>query len=197
MAPISIGTEEKWQAPLTATSTFIRVSQFSDSIILSRRSTDFLAFFVADVCLFQIYAIYQGFLVRGGIAVGELHHGDHAVFGPALVSAYRLESERALYPRIVLDENVLPFFELSHNPGMSDFIIKDPEDGVYYLNFLKFPFEKLYRYEEMSLDQLWTFFKQYKRAFSDNPSVSMKMNWLSSYWNTMVARYSPEGLREL
>jgi hypothetical protein len=174
-----------------------RVSQFSDSIILSRPSSDFLALFIVDVCLFQIYAIYHGFLVRGGIAVGELHHGDHAVFGPALVSAYRLESEIALYPRIVLDEQMLPFFELSHNPGLSDFIIKDPHDGIYYLNFLKFPFEKPFKYEEMSLDQLWTFFRQYEQAFSHDPGVGMKMKWLFSYWNIMVARYSPAGLRDL
>ncbi len=47
-------------------------------------------------------ALRKGFLIRGGVAVGNLYHQDGVIVGPALIDAYKLESEKAKMPRILL-----------------------------------------------------------------------------------------------
>lgn len=55
------------------------------------------------------------------------------VWGQALLKTYDLESNIAIYPRIVLDSTVVN--EVQKNDELSDFIRKD-FDGVYFLNYL-------------------------------------------------------------
>jgi hypothetical protein len=50
--------------------------------------------------------LQYGFLTRGGIAVGQLHHRQNVVFGPALVEAVNLERE-AIYPRLICSPGLL------------------------------------------------------------------------------------------
>jgi hypothetical protein len=47
-------------------------------------------------------ALHIGLLVRGGISRGRLYHQGRVVAGEALVDAYRLESEVAKLPRVVI-----------------------------------------------------------------------------------------------
>lgn len=63
----------------------------------------------------------KGFAVRGGITAGQLFHRDQVVFGHALLSAHRIESEEANFARVMVDENAI------HTTGTkSDYaIIKD------------------------------------------------------------------------
>ena len=45
-----------------------------------------------------------GFLVRGAVTFGDLHHKDNVVFGPALNEAVEIEEKEAFYPRIIVSE---------------------------------------------------------------------------------------------
>jgi len=45
-----------------------------------------------------------GFLVRGAVTYGDLHHKDNVVFGPALLEAVEIEEKEAFYPRILVSE---------------------------------------------------------------------------------------------
>lgn len=45
-----------------------------------------------------------GWLVRGGITIGDFYIDDMFVWGAALVKAYELEEKIAVYPRVILDE---------------------------------------------------------------------------------------------
>lgn len=60
-----------------------------------------------NVAQYQLEMAVRGYLVRGGLAVGDLFMDDMVVFGPALVEAYRLESEVAVHPRVVLCDNAV------------------------------------------------------------------------------------------
>lgn len=54
----------------------------------------------------------QGHALRAGIDVGiaaELYENE--VYGPALMQAYKLESEVAIYPRIVIGKNLLDYLQ--------------------------------------------------------------------------------------
>lgn len=44
--------------------------------------------------------------MHGGVTVGSLIHDNNKCFDPAMVEAHTLESQNAVYPRILIDEKV-------------------------------------------------------------------------------------------
>jgi len=58
-------------------------------------------------CSIMTIALSQGIALRGGLDVGlgmELHEGE--IYGPCLERAYYLESQKAVYPRIALGDEL-------------------------------------------------------------------------------------------
>jgi len=55
--------------------------------------------------VFQLTMIQHGFFVRGGISLGKVYMDSQTVFGNAFINAYEVESQKAIYPRIVLDSS--------------------------------------------------------------------------------------------
>jgi hypothetical protein len=74
-----------------------------------------------------------GWLVRGGITIGELFLDETMVWGKALLKAYNLESHIAIYPRIVIDREILSKIVTSEE--LSEYILQD-FDNIYFLNYL-------------------------------------------------------------
>lgn len=69
---------------------------------------------LARAANYQIELLKDGFFVRGGLDVGAIHILDGFVFGSGLLSAYTLESQSAIYPRIVIGSSAMEqFSELS------------------------------------------------------------------------------------
>ena len=52
-------------------------------------------------------ALGVGCLLRGGVTIGPLFHENGVVFGGGLVQAYRMESDGARYPRIIVSQSVI------------------------------------------------------------------------------------------
>ena len=80
-------------------------------------------------------------LLRGGISMGTVIYNqeDNILFGKAVNRAYILESEKAIYPRIVLDEHTHE--ELTQKELIpKDYIKKD--NGVCFFDFIKWLKEK-------------------------------------------------------
>lgn len=74
-----------------------------------------------------------GWLLRGGISIGQLFLDDVIVWGDALLKAYYLEDKIANYPRIIIDDNVVD--EIINDSQLSEYLRKD-FDNLYFLNFL-------------------------------------------------------------
>jgi hypothetical protein len=95
-----------------------------------------------SMALLALHLLVRGVFVRGGIAVGSLHHDNSMVFGPALVEAYRLQQELARFPRIVLSPAVAglmlgdPPYEKDPDIHLKDLILVDLPEGIPYLHFL-------------------------------------------------------------
>lgn len=51
--------------------------------------------------------LHEGFLVRGGVALGDLYHRHGIIFGPALIEAHYIEDKRASYPRCLCSGKLL------------------------------------------------------------------------------------------
>jgi hypothetical protein len=81
----------------------VAFTAFSDCIVVS---TPLLAGsgalrLVKYARLLALDLLSRGFLTRGAVVVGDLYQEEGIVLGPALVTAYHLESKKALYPRIL------------------------------------------------------------------------------------------------
>lgn len=88
----------------------LRFSTFSDNIVITQKATEETPRLLMQLAFLQIAAAMEGFLLRGGITVGEIVHDRECVFGPGLNRAYELEKKEAVYPRFVLDQSVASEF---------------------------------------------------------------------------------------
>ena len=84
------------------------VTQFSDSLVLSCSADNkgsCLMLLQAIDRLQHIFFSHLGMLMRGGVSKGSLIHIQGGpLFGPAMNAAYALESQQAVYPRILFDQ---------------------------------------------------------------------------------------------
>ncbi len=120
----------------------IQFKIFSDNIIIvkklseqpEKRLLDIRALFFC-VSNFQCLAVNDsiGWLVRGGISIGQLYIDETMVWGEALLKAYDLESKAAIYPRILLDSNLLS--HIGSDEELTEFVRQD-FDNFYFLNYL-------------------------------------------------------------
>jgi hypothetical protein len=79
-------------------------------------------------------------LVRGGISYGNDYYDDTMIFSMALVKAYTLESDKAIFPRIVIDNELIDLVKKDIKLPSQMFldvldnsILKDQE-GIYFIN---------------------------------------------------------------
>lgn len=78
--------------------------------------------------------------VRGAISFGNDYYDDTMIFSMALVKAYTLESEKAIFPRIIIDNELIDLvrqdLELPSKmflTVLNNSILKD-QKGIYFIN---------------------------------------------------------------
>ena len=104
-----------------------RVTQFSDSVVMSYRVTERSGVFwmINAIALTIISLADRGFLLRGAVTIGDLYHTRNHVVGPAMVHAYEMESQIARYPRVIVDPAVIRLARRRRNEDHSP----DDEEG--------------------------------------------------------------------
>lgn len=111
----------------------IRVTHFSDSIVLSiRLENDMYAMSLIEYIGRLIYRLWKDFkiLIRGSIVVGSLTHIEGgSLFGPAMVNAYDLETNLANYPRIILDDKCYMIVKNSPSFDFMELLFKPFSDS--------------------------------------------------------------------
>jgi len=84
-----------------------QTTQFSDSIVISFPvSKENL-----EKCLFSAshifwLGVHHEFIVRGAIVSGYIIHNERLLYGPGFNDAYKMEKDKAIYPRIVVDDEI-------------------------------------------------------------------------------------------
>lgn len=146
----------------------------------------------------QMQLISEGILVRGSLTVGELVKSWNVIYGPGLVSAYKLEQTLAVHPRIVISDEI--FQALRTNPGLwvHDFAaeLESVEKlttrdayGVTFIDYLRASEEEFdepeYEYPKFLLHHKKLVESSLIR-YSAIPSVRAKYKWLSRYHNATV-----------
>jgi len=99
---------------------------FSDNVVIACEVGDNINRAVHTVTSLSGSFIWEAFirtkcLVRGGIAYDQLLIDGSVVIGPALSRAYDIESRQAIYPRIVIDEEIVQKLLGSKEPDQSSF----------------------------------------------------------------------------
>lgn len=122
------------------------ITQFSDSVVISFPAYSESGVFDAllEILWVQMSLAQKGYLCRGGITRGRLIHTPKLLFGPAMIEAYTLESKAALYPRVILGDEIIntgvAAHAAHHSPNhelqsIKSLLEKDM-DGMYYIGYI-------------------------------------------------------------
>ncbi len=169
-----------------------RVTQFSDSIVVSYRMAEPGAVFdmLYDIYLLQISLIQRGISVRGAISSGKLFHDEEIVFGPALVEAVELE-KLAMYPRVILSREILSLGMTDYH-GDSDHtvkrLVKEDLDGMFYIDYFGVNPGEL----DDGWDDLYNHLIELREMIlrlsklTRSPSIKLKHSWMRQKFNELA-----------
>lgn len=185
----------------------IKVTTFSDSLVISYPANYVGGLFhiLLDLTILQFDLLQNGVFVRGGIALGDLRHIQKEIFGPAMNAAYHLENEKAIYPRIIIEESTLntgidstydkqndePLIDQNNHDvetkEVTELLKKDP-DGYYSLDYLRIAAGELDTIDEyyLALNRARNYIQTALSINHDNDTVRQKYEWLANYYNTVV-----------
>lgn len=138
--------QENWRGSSSEQATSSkRTTVFSDCIVVSVAEHESSQIFwtLLEIKHLIMSLIYHGILVRGAVVRGKLIHERNVVFGPALVEAYTLESKAALYPRIILDRDLVVAAgkrRSGHHTKKEEIsyvqsLLEKDSDGMYYVDY--------------------------------------------------------------
>jgi hypothetical protein len=189
--------EDRWE--------HFRVKTFTDNIIISHPVTswdaeDDIGDLISDLVEFNLRMAVAGFFIRGGWTVDLLYMEDDIVFGPAILKAYKIETEKARVPRIALDETVTEFLKKHLNfyanpadsPQNHHFLVD--VDGVTFVDYLRGAVDD--SDYPLVVDQ--STFAEHRRQIEKNlkkyesqPLIWSKYQWVANYHNFFLKRVAP------
>jgi hypothetical protein len=160
---------------------------FSDSVILSiAPSPSELRNLFLELSRLFVRLMIQGVWIRGGISFGKFSRLRNKPCGPAMNSAYQIESKIAEFPRLALSASMVDFCR-KNNPSILDsaYVQRD-EDGVFAVSPLKCATEQ---HEEFGFDirlDAAVIRDQLDHALQkivDRPDQFKKVKELADRWN--------------
>ena len=111
----------------------IQLAQFSDHVCISALADTGLGGVCVLAASLVVNMLHLGFCARGAIVLGKLVHRGNRVYGPALLEAHYIESRVAVYPRLVLSDEVVSRLGTIGNPSIQT--IRDT-DGLEFLDVM-------------------------------------------------------------
>ena len=167
----------------------IKIKVFSDNILIAfpvnniddkydvynayNKLTNFLKFFLPMLA-------NKGFLFRGAITIGKLLINDLMVWGKGLSDVVNLEENVAVYPRIILSENLLEIFDL-----FKIFGAKFEEKFSCLQDFDDCVFFDFFDYDDFaSMDSLLASTSEHiekKIKAGASPRIMQKYRWFKNY----------------
>ncbi len=123
-------------------------------------------------------------LSRGGISVGDFFADETMLWGQALVNAYNIESTIAIYPRIVIDPNLIglvKFFDPKNEKKFWKSLLQQDVDGLVYIDY--FHDFSLFKNPEILII---TFLSDNEGRITDESNtlkVKQKFLWHNNYLN--------------
>lgn len=201
-----------------AISTTVKYTILSDTIIVYSENVDSDNVFYVIHALgnLQLELLRHRFLCRGALVTAENYINNDIIVSEALIKAHLIEEKIAIYPRIIIDEEVIKIIKPQIDSGKimndkkyltKDAVIRD-DDGKYVLNTLclisdvyayinedfKY-FQNLHEDNNMKLyrQSMYEFKKNiqdyYDSVLKDgslNMNILSKLNYLVDYYNRIL-----------
>ena len=154
----------------------IKTKIFSDNILMFSKGINGLFDVATYSAVFQIRALINGLIVRGGISFGSFYESKTFVFGKALCDAVVLEEEIAVFPRIILDKKI-------NDEELKKYVCVKDSDGYYYIDF--YSYYPTVEFNTDTNDMCKKLKKQIIDLKSKNNNVKyiQKYDWLINYHN--------------
>ena len=164
-----------------------RLTYVSDCIIISTEATlDGFKALSRKIHKITSDLAVDGIFCRGAISKGKLFHKGRILFGSAYVRAFQLEEKEAKYPRVIVDPDILDFFDLSDGKvPLSQAFFGLDTDGYYYQRYWTwhmyppyiFNFQDYFHIVEHHITERIN-------EFESNPSLLEKYEWLKKEKNS-------------
>ncbi|RZK48001.1 MAG: hypothetical protein EOO99_11735 [Pedobacter sp.] len=175
------------------------ITYFSDSIVISYNYNEpgQLFYTLLDLLYVSFELANKGYLTRGGVSIGKLLHTKKYIFGPALVDAYEIESKKAIYPRIIVSEEVIKIGSKHSKIGHSEDdergyvmdLIDQDSDGLHYIDYIT---KSSSEFDDPEYD-LYLYIENLKSNFFSNydfetDGVKEKLDWLKLKLNKYITQ---------
>jgi hypothetical protein len=113
------------------------VNAISDTIIVTCLHHESFPEFLRLLRGVFVAFMEQGLFVRGGVAYSRHFQNNRLTYSHGIARAYELESRQAVYPRVVIDENIVNMYEVGEDlPTIQSQSLLCKENGVYFLDIL-------------------------------------------------------------
>lgn len=165
---------------------------------------------IFSLALSQFDLAANNIFIRGGLTIGGFNADGKIISGSGLIDAHDLE-EKAVYPRIILNQSVVKEFITSSKPIP---LLYDKTDDIIFIDFLSakmredlhLEYEKIISNGEADNKRL-DLFKSELSDVKDNiinaiqvnteDKVIKKYKWLADYFNYFCYSHEKLGLNEL
>jgi hypothetical protein len=151
-----------------------------------------------NLCEMQLdLARKDGIFMRGAVSHGDLFMDGDYVFGPGLVRSYELAEKVAVFPRIILDPDLIK--EVNRATGKEPdprwhYFCQRADDGVYYLDYLfksisvRVPIwtESVLQGHKQAIEE------SFARVSSTDQRARQKLVWTALYHNSTLRRFKDE-----
>lgn len=153
----------------------LQLVQFSDSVVFALPySVDNYISIIGMISDYQYSLLNKEILCRGGVSYGKHFFAEDFLFSNGLIEAYRLESQVAKSPRIVVSKDLLELVD----PVISDQDVTLPllfeQDGLCFIDYLCGK-EALYTWSAIR--------KIIPDKLSSSSSIRSKQIWLIDFYN--------------
>jgi hypothetical protein len=184
---------------------------FSDTIVRTtnilsknnkRSQVGILFYELLDLIHIQLALFEKGILIRGSVVINEIYHRNPYIFGPGLNQAYKIENEKAIYPRIVVSKEIFdlvkasPLLKAKHHTFSEESeyvlgLVRKYRDNNFFLDYLSVaesevnepPYDYI-KYLKIHKSKIQLALKKYSKI----PGVLEKYEWLKNYHNNTVAQ---------
>ena len=163
----------------------IKIKIFSDNILFALKLnnnytkeelTERLYTLVFTLRDFQLDALMYGYTMRGGITLGKLFINNTFVYGKGLLDSYIMESKLAIFPRIVIDEDLLK--NIQYNNRVTLYLEKD-FDNLYFIDYLTLLFSETCDKTLANIRKIIIYLTQQ----NSDKKVKQKYYWLINKFN--------------